>query len=122
LEISTAEGITQFGSGALMVNGVIGAGPINVHFRSTRGQFVYTAEELKQAGVDGINGIGQIGFFVSGAPARPLPSFHVRIKHTSAINAAEHDDGPWEATHIIPNYTIPSAVAWRMITLSQPFV
>ncbi len=112
-------GLIQIGSG-VTVNGTQQAAPINIYYRSLRGQMVYTAHEINLAGVAGSGDLSAFGFYVQSAPIYALPSFHIRIKHTTATNAADHDNGPFEYTEIIPSYA-PTAGGWDMIELSEPF-
>jgi hypothetical protein len=114
------QGTTQLGSGNA-TNGGTDAGPINVYYRSLRGQFIYTAQELNLAGVHGPTDIQSLGFFVSQAPAHSLPDFTIRIKPTSATKPITHDNGPWAVTHTMPQNYQPIAGDWRMIELSTAF-
>jgi len=112
-------GLVQIGSGDDL-NSTTGAAPINIYYRSQRGQMVYTADEILAAGFEGPGELTGFGFYVHQAPAHNLPQFHIRIKHTTAVNAAAHDNGPFEVTEIIPSYA-PTAGGWDMIELAEPF-
>ena len=123
VSVTPFEGVTgliQIGSG-VAVNGTQQAAPINIYYRSLRGQMVYTIEEINLAGFANPGELTHIGFYVQGAPLYPLPSFHIRIKHTTATNASAHDNGPYEFTQVIPSYA-PTIGGWDMIELSEPFL
>ncbi|MDD4309515.1 MAG: carboxypeptidase-like regulatory domain-containing protein [Candidatus Cloacimonetes bacterium] len=95
--------------------------PINIYYKSLHGQSVYTAAELHSLGVFGPIQITQLGFNIVGAPTLALPSFLVRMKHTTATNVASWQD----ATDMITVYTnasyMPVAGGFDMLTLSNPF-
>ena len=113
-------GLVQIGSGE-DVNGTTSAAPINIYYRSQRGQMVYTANEINMAGFQGPGELTQLAFYVHGAPVHNLPQFHIRIKHTTAANSGLHDNGPFEMTQIIQSYA-PTEGGWDMITLTEPFL
>jgi hypothetical protein len=116
-----SEGIVQLGSGDL-VNSTMEPAPINVYYRSLRGQSIYTAQELSWTGMVGPHDITSLGFFVEQAPAHPLPDFTIRIKHTSHSAPSSHDSGPWCIVHTIPGTNFsPVAGDWLMIALPTAF-
>jgi len=51
-----------------------------------------------------------------------LQQFHVRIKHTKANDLAEHDNGPFEITHILPTYRPTPSGSWHLVELNEPFI
>ncbi|MBW6515052.1 MAG: T9SS type A sorting domain-containing protein [Candidatus Cloacimonetes bacterium] len=112
-------GLIQIGSGTA-INGTTAAAPINIYYRSQRGQMVYTADEINLAGFQGEGELTHIGFYVHAAPIHALPSFHIRIKHTAAIDAGSHDNGPFEMTQVIASYA-PTPGGWDIIELTEPF-
>lgn len=109
----------QLGSGTA-TNSTTDGNPINIWFRSLRGQMVYTASELNAAGISGAGSITQFGFYVVSPPIHPLPNFIIRMKHTTATNASSHDAGPFTTVSFTNSYT-PVAEQWNMFTLSTPF-
>ena len=109
----------QIGAGE-SVNAANGAAPININYRSLRGQMVYTAQELNDAGFNGPGLITQLGFFVQSPPIHPLPSFMIRMKHTTASDASSHDPGPYQTVLLLSSYA-PSANSWNMLNLSEHF-
>ena len=103
-------------------NGNYDACPINIWYRSLHGQSVYTATELNAAGVYGPIMITQIGFNVTGVPAYAMPSFVVRMGHTTAVDVTnwipeELLTEVWSSTSYRPTTT-----GWDMYTLSTPFL
>ena len=116
LRILTDSGMIQLGSGG-MSSGAAGAFPVNTYANSLRGQFVYTVDEFFPTGVlAGL--ISSVGLFVTEPPAGALPDFTIRIKYTSASNAANHDNGPFINTTTIDQF-IP-VQGWNDIELSEP--
>ncbi|MBW6516003.1 MAG: chitobiase/beta-hexosaminidase C-terminal domain-containing protein [Candidatus Cloacimonetes bacterium] len=109
----------QLGSGTAVNSNTDGA-PINIWYRSLRGQMVYTAAELNAAGINGPGAIMEFGFYVTSPPIYPLPNFIIRMKHTTATNAASHDNGPFTTVYSPQNYD-PVAGGWDMLTLTTPF-
>ncbi|MDP2172552.1 MAG: C25 family cysteine peptidase [Candidatus Cloacimonadaceae bacterium] len=98
------------------------AAPINIYYQSLHGQSVYTAADLNAAGVFVPINITQVGFFVATAPSLALPNFVIRMKHTTATDAAS-----WQtATDMVTVYTnasyMPVAGGYQMLTLSTPFL
>jgi hypothetical protein len=103
-------------------NGNYGACPINVYWQSLHGQSVYTAAELNAAGVYGPINITQIGFNVTGVPARTMPDFVVRMGHTTAVDVTN-----WIPEELLTQVWSsasyrPTETGWNMYTLSTPFL
>jgi hypothetical protein len=113
-------GIAQLGSGTA-ISGEQRPSPINIEARSLRGQFVYTAAELQNAGIIHGTPINSLGFYIAQAPLYPLTNFHIRLKHTTNTSPTNHDNGPFEMTHIITSY-VPVAGNWLMIDFNTPFI
>lgn len=111
--------IIEIGEGT-DTNSTTEAAPINIWYRSLRGQMVYTADEINAAGYNGQGLIGEIGFYVTQTPAYSLPNFLVRMKHTTATDASSHDNGPFETVYSVTQYT-PEAGDWDMLPLDEPF-
>jgi len=110
----------QLGSGE-SENSPSNAGPINIFYKSLRGQFIYTKEELELAGLVAGIPIQAIGFYITQSPLYPLPNFHLRMKHTELSNLNAHSDGDWVIDHVIASYQ-PQAGSWRMINLPSHFI
>jgi hypothetical protein len=113
-------GIAQLGSGTLL-SGDQRPSPINIESRSLRGQFIYTANELKNAGMMQGTNIYSLGFYIAQSPLYPLTNFQIRLKHTSNSLPTSHDNGPFDMIHTIASYA-PVAGDWQMIEFSTPFV
>ena len=110
----------QLGSGTATNSSTDGA-PINIWYRSLRGQMVYTADELNAAGINNGGAITEFGFYVTSPPQYALPNFIIRMKHTTATNASSHDNGPFETVSFTNSY-MPTAGDWDMIELDTPFL
>ena len=103
-------------------NGNYDACPINVYWQSLHGQSVYTAVELNAAGVYGPINITQIGFNVTGVPARTMPDFVVRMGHTTAVDVTNWiPEGLLTQVWSSASYR-PTETGWNMFTLSTPFL
>ncbi len=97
--------------------------PVNIYYRRTVCQFVYTAAELSAAGASTINPITELGFYVTEAPVFSIPGYTIKIKHTTQtdVSAALGTTG-WTTVKNSFTYT-PTAGDWDMITLDdQTFV
>jgi len=117
--IAPVAGFIQLGSGGLL-NEANSPSPVNTTNASLRGQFIYTAEELRFAGLKENDEITQFGFFVHDT-FHSFPEFHVRIKHTAASESTEHDDGPFVITHVLESYRT-ARNDWDMIELPEAFI
>jgi hypothetical protein len=111
--------INQLGSGS-QEHGNQTPGPINVFHRSHRGQFVYTAEELRAAGITRPGFINGLGFYVTNGPSLTLPNYTVKMKPTSASSPEVHDNSGFEVIHEVGNYQ-PMAGNWDIIEFETPF-
>ena len=117
---SVTSSVAIIGSGT-SVTGTNSASPINIYFRSSHGQSIYTAAELNAAGIYGPIDILQLGFYIASSPAYALPNFLIRMKHTTATNVSS-----WQtATGMTTVYTnasyMPVSGGWDMLTLTTPF-
>src|SRR5690554_3935836 len=90
--------IIDIGTGT-STNSTSGAAPINIYYKSLRGQMVYSADEINAAGYSGEGLITHLGFYVTSPPIHSLPSFIIRMKHTTATDASSHDSGPFETVY-----------------------
>jgi len=109
------------GTGTSATGGTDGC-PININKKSLHGQSVYTKAELNAAGITGPGVITHLGFYVNSVPALALPSFVIRMKHTTATNVAS-----WQtSTNLVSVYYsssyMPVAGGYHMLALSNPFI
>lgn len=111
LEATLGTGTTSTGTSA--------ASPINVFYKSSHGQSVYTAAELSAAGIVGPIHITQLGFDVAGVPLYNLPNFVVRMKHSTAANVASWQTG---LSTVYSNISHAPATGWDLLTLDTPFL
>ena len=95
------------------------AGPINEFYRSLHAQTVYTAAELNTAGVFG-GTITKLGFYVVSGVTNPLPNYTIKLKHTTAGNAATYDGTGLTTVYNNTSYN-PTAGGFDMLTFSTPF-
>ncbi len=116
----TPEGTAMLGTGTAVHTGTT-ASPINIYYRSLRGQMVYTAAEINASGVTGAAALYSFGFYVESPPIHALPNFRIQMKHTTATNAATHDPGPYEEVYFDANY-MPTSGDYDIITLDEPFI
>ncbi|MCK9310134.1 MAG: gingipain R, partial [Candidatus Cloacimonetes bacterium] len=95
--------------------------PINIYYKSLHSQSVYTAAELNAAGVYGPINITQLGFYIVSAPNLSLPSFIIRMKHTSDANVANWQTATgMQTVYTNPAY-MPIAGGYDMLTFNTPF-
>ncbi|MBL4704467.1 MAG: T9SS type A sorting domain-containing protein [Flavobacteriales bacterium] len=99
------------------------SGPINIYYRRTVCQFVYTASELSAAGASTISPITDMGLFVTNSPVYNIPNYTVKLKHTSAVDVSSAlGSGGWTTVKNAFNYS-PTAGNWDMLGLdNQTFV
>ncbi|HOR58025.1 MAG TPA: S8 family serine peptidase [Candidatus Cloacimonadota bacterium] len=95
--------------------------PINIFRRSLHGQSVYTAAELNAAGVYGPVEITALGFYINSAPNLALPSFVVRMKHTTDANVASWQSSTGMVTVYSATSYMPTPGGYDMLTLDSPF-
>ncbi|TVQ07268.1 MAG: hypothetical protein EA361_18580, partial [Bacteroidetes bacterium] len=107
----------QLGSGTA-TTGLSEASPININNQSIRSQWVYTKDEISDAGVPRL--ITEFGLYVNTAPVYELPGFTIRMKHTDATDASGHDDGPFVVVYQSAGY-LPQAGGFDMLALTRPF-
>ena len=109
----------RLGSGDL-ANSASAHCPINLSEKSSRDQIFFKAQEIRNAGYLGNQPITKFGFFVTSPPHYRLPQFLVRMRHTKASNAVDHDPGPFTQVYHTDYYE-PFAGNWDMLTLDTPF-
>jgi hypothetical protein len=118
IEVPIETNVNQLGSGE-RVHGNRTAGPVNVFNQSMRGQFIFTADELRAAGITRAGYIRGLGFFIVNAPSLTLPNFMIKMKSTNLDSPIAHDDGPFSVSEYVGNYQ-PSAGNWRMVDFESP--
>jgi len=98
------------------------ASPVNNYYKSARLQIVYTAQELWDAGwTAGTPGdISQLGVYVTQVPDNALPNYTIKIKTTTASDAASHDAGSLTQVYTTTSYS-PTAGGFDMITFDSDF-
>lgn len=96
--------------------------PVNIYYRSRHGQMVYTAAELNAAGIAGPINITQLGFHVETAPIYAMPSYIIRMKHTTATDVTNIQTLAGMTTVYTNLSYLPPAGGFDMLTLSTPFL
>lgn len=113
----------QLGSGTTESSNY-NSSPVNIWYRSTVCEFVYTVTELTNAGASSscTNPITQIGFYVTQAPLYNLPGYTIQFKHTtqSDVSSTLGNSG-WTTVKNAFTYS-PTAGGFDMITLDNSFV
>jgi len=121
IEVTAGQALDAILGTGTNVSATDAGSPINIYYRSLHGQAVYTKAELNAAGIFGPINITQLGFDVVSVPIYNLPSFIVRMKHTTDANVAN-----WQTlTNMQTVYgpvTYAPATGWDMLTLSTPFL
>jgi PKD repeat protein len=101
-------------------NSTTSGSPINIYYRSSHCQFVYTKAELNTAGLPGSAVMTKFGFFIAGSPLYALPNFTISMKHTTAVNPSVYDGTGLTVVKTIPSY-LPVAGGWDTLALDTPF-
>jgi hypothetical protein len=103
------------------VNGTTTSSPVNIWYRRTVSQMVYTAAELTAAGATTSTDINDLGFFVTQVPVYNIPDYEIKIKHTTSTDADNNfGNGGWTTVKNAHNYS-PTAGDWDMFNLDAPF-
>lgn len=110
----------QLGSGT-QTNTTTGTSPVNIWFRRSVMQFVYTAAELNAAGIQGECDLYEMGWFVTQIPVNDLPDYTIKLKHVTANNVAAPLGQTGWTTVVSPFLYAPTAGNWDMLTLDTPF-
>jgi fibronectin type 3 domain-containing protein len=117
---STAVASAVLGTGTT-ITAINNPSPINITYKSSHGQSVYTQAELNAAGVYGPINITQLGFYIVTAPNLALPNFIIRMKHTTATNASVwHTATDMQTVYTSASY-MPTVGGYDMLTFSTPF-
>ncbi len=96
--------------------------PVNIYYRRTVCQMVYTAQELQDAFASSINPITEMGFYVAESPLYTLRQYTIKFKHVGVndVSSALGTTG-WTTVKTAFNYS-PTAGGFDMITLDTPFL
>jgi|GEM_PF-2934186 hypothetical protein len=113
IQLGTAGGATE--------NSNTQFAPINIYYRSAHMQFIYTAAEIRDAGVTIKRTITQLGFYITGVPAHSLPEFTIKMKNTTANLPTVYDGNGLTQVYYNALYT-PVAGDYDMLTFSEPFL
>ena len=104
------------------VNGTTTAAPINIFYRSLRGQMVYHASELLAAGIEAGDALTHFGFYVVEPPLHDLPDFRIRMIHTTADDSSEHIEVTAANNVYFNTAYMPVEGDWDLLELDEPFV
>ena len=110
----------QLGSGTTESSNY-NSSPVNVWYRSTVCEFVYTASELSSAGASTTSAMTEIGFYVTEVPVYTLPNYTIQMKHTtqSDVSSGLGSTG-WTTIKNAFSYS-PTAGGFDMIVLDNGF-
>ncbi|MCH2021487.1 MAG: T9SS type A sorting domain-containing protein [Saprospiraceae bacterium] len=97
------------------------ASPVNIWYRRTTCQIVYTASELNSAGIQGASVINASGWYMSNIPIYALPYYTIKIKHTTAIDVSSPLSSNNWTTVVNPFAYTPSTLGYDMINYDTPF-
>ena len=117
------EGFTQsaqLGSGTA-TNSIYQSSPVNIWYRRTVSQFVYTAAEINAAGVSGSRDLTSMGFYVTNNPLYNIPGYTIKIKHTTQTNVSSAlGTTGWTTVKNAFTYA-PTPGGYDMIVFDTPF-
>ncbi len=117
-EVTATEGIIGTGVEATPLTE---PSPVNLSYRSLHGQAIYQAIELNQQGIFGPINIRALGFYIESSPALPLPSFVIRVAHTTAENVETWTGGENLTTVYSATSYQPPSGDYHLLQLSEPF-
>lgn len=110
----------QLGSGTA-TNGTTTSSPVNIWYRRTVAQFVYTAAELNAAGINGPCDLQDLGWYITQSPIYNIPGYTVKVKHVTVNNvAAALGTTGWTTVKSSFTYN-PTAGGWDMLGLNNVF-
>lgn len=110
----------QLGSGTT-TNGRRTSSPVNIWYRRTVSQFVYTAAEITASGVTGEAMLTDFGFYVTQSPVYSIPNYTIKMKNVTATNVASAiSQNGWTEVKGAFTYN-PSAGGYDMFNLDTPF-
>lgn len=115
-----AQTTVTLGSGT-SYTGATEASPINIHYRSLRGQMVVTADELAAAGLSGFQILTSIGFNIHEAPLYALPDFSIRVSTAWNDDVSMHYTAPLKTVYRNPSY-LPQAGGYQMLDLTDSYI
>lgn len=108
------------GSGT-STNGTTSSSPVNIYYRRSVCQFVYTASELTSAGLSSADIINEIGWYVTQIPIYPLPGYTIKMKHVTVTDVSSSlGSTGWTEVKSAFSYS-PTAGGYDMIDLDQDF-
>lgn len=110
----------QLGTGTA-TNGTTTSSPVNIFYRRTVAQFVYTSAELNAAGITGPCDLQDLGWFVTNSPIYNIPGYTVKVKHVGANNVVNALGTTGWTTIKGPFTYNPTAVGWDMLGLDNTF-
>ncbi len=95
--------------------------PVNIYYRRTVCQFVYTASELSAAGASTTSPITELGFYVTESPIYNIPGYTIKLKHTTQtdVSSALGTTG-WTTVKNSHTYN-PTAGGYDMIAMDNGF-
>jgi len=109
------------GSG-ITVNTTTQSSPVNIWYRRTLNQMVYTVAELNAAGINTAGDINDLGFYVTQSPIYDIPGYTIKIKHTT-VSSAYYNFGNSGWTTVKNAFThSPISGGWDMFNFDTPFV
>ncbi len=112
--------VATIGSGNL-VNTTTTSSPINIWYRSSNVQMVYTVSELNAAGVFNAGDIHKLGFKIYQAPIYNLPGYTIKLKHTTSNNSnSNFGNTGWTIVKNGFTYS-PTEGDFDMINFDTPF-
>jgi hypothetical protein len=115
-----AETTISIGSGT-MITSQTEASPINISYKSLRGQMVVTAQELNGSGIFGPVFLTKIGLNIIESPDYPLINFKVRLADYSPDTVENHYNGTLKTVYSNASY-VPTAGGFDMLLLNNSFL
>ncbi len=91
--------------------------PVNIYYRRTVCQFIFTAAELQAEGASTTAPISEFGFYVTESPLYSIPNYRIRMKHTAQADVSTPlNNAGWTNVKTSFTYT-PTAGGYDMIVL-----
>lgn len=103
------------------VNTTTSSSPINIWYRRTVAQMVYTAAEINAMGVIGAGDLNKLGFKIYQKPIYDIPGYSIKIKHTTATTANNNFGTNGWTTVVNPFTYSPTEGGFDMLNFDTPF-
>jgi gliding motility-associated-like protein len=102
------------------VTGTTTPSPVNIYYRNSHHQILYTKAEINALGINGPQSLDLLEFNVTGLPTYALPNYTIKIKEYTGTTLTAYDPGPF--TTIYNSASNMPTIGWNPYTFTTPFI